>query len=558
MGISGLRTQRPWRSMIETDVLVIGSGAGGGPLAFDLSSRGAEVLVLEKGERLSNQQYRHDELTNHGLFVPSLNDDPHTVLHQGREAAERTQLGWIASCVGGGTAHMGAYLYRFHPDDFRMVERFGAYEELADWPFTYGEIEPYYARAEWEIGVAGRAGANPFEGPRSVPYPMPPLVAHPMADVFDAACARLSLTAFPTPRGVNSVAYAGRPACSYCTSCAGYGCPTGARGTSQVSLIDRAEKTGRCTIRPRAMVREITVGPRGEANGCVFLDDANREHEVRARIVCVCCSAVESARLLMLSKSSRFPNGLANGNGQVGRSLQFHGVSLGHARFHHHHIQDPRLLDRHPVFGRSVMDYYFLPGGVSDLPKGGVLRFGRPSAGPITVAKGLAHENGSVSWGRELKEKLRAYYHDYLTIEFEVFHDFIPNSRTFVDLDPEVRDRFDLPVARIHLDRCQHQVTSGRWLIARGLEILEETGADELHAGHAGGTARFLVHGTCRSGDDPEKSVLNRFCETHEVPNLFVVDGSFMPTSGGAAPTLTILANSFRVADHIFRRAKGH
>jgi choline dehydrogenase-like flavoprotein len=544
--------------MTVQDVLIIGSGAGGGPLAFVLAQAGLKVLVLEKGPRYANEDYKHDEppLRNHNsLFVPKVSEDPHTIFHRGKGEAELTSLGWIASCVGGGTAHMGAYLYRFHPDDFRMRSRFGEYEELADWPYTYAELEPYYARAEWEVGVAGVAGANPFEGPRSLPYPMPPMDSHPLAEHLDRACARLGLHSFPTPRGINSRLYQGRAACSYCAECACYGCPTGARGSTQVTLLARAEQTGNCEIRSRAMVREVTVGRDGRATGGIYFDETGEEREVRAKIVCICCSAVESARLLLLSRSPRFPHGLANGNGLIGRYLQFHGVSLGEARFRYERHADKPLRHRHPFLGRSVMDYYYLPDRVSVLPKGGVLRFGVSSLNPIAVAKTIAHEGSVPLWGNELKRRIRDYFHEYRTLEFEVFHDFIPNAQTFIELDPQVKDKWGLPVARIYLQRTEHQITAGRWLRDRGLDILGDMGADELLPGHAGGSTMWLVHGTCRAGRDPETSVLNEYCQTHEVPNLFVVDGSFMPTSGGAAPTLTILANSFRVADHLSARA---
>ncbi|HVG08061.1 MAG TPA: GMC family oxidoreductase [Thermoanaerobaculia bacterium] len=536
------------------DAVIIGSGAGGGPLALTLARAGLEVLVLEKGPRYGPDDYVHDEIAmaaQSGFFVPTLAEDPHTVLFAGKDRAELSQLGWVARCVGGGTAHMGAYLYRFHPDDFRMRSRFGEYEELEDWPFGYGELEPYYTRAEWEVGVSGAAGANPFEGPRSRPYPMPPLASHPLSSCLDESCARLGLNAFPTPRAVNSRPYQGRPACTYCRSCAGYGCAVGARGSTQAALLPRAEETGRCEIRSGAMVREITMGRDGRATGCIYLDEAGDEIEVHARIVCVCCSAVESARLLLLSRSPRFPDGLANGNGLVGRHLQFHGVSTGEARFRHASHDGRPLRDPHPFLGRSVMDHYFLPPGVSDLSKGGLLRFGLPTAGPVAVGKNLARAGGSLAWGPELKRRIREYFCDYQTVYFEVFHDFIANAGTFVDLDPEVRDRWGLPVARIHLRPGEHQKAAGRWLVERGMEVLAGMGADELLPGACGDTAMFLVHGTCRAGSDPETSVLDRNCRAHEVPNLFVVDGSFMPTSGGAPPTLTILANSFRVADHI-------
>jgi choline dehydrogenase-like flavoprotein len=292
----------------------------------------------------------------------------------------------------------------------------------------------------------------------------------------------------------------------------------GARGTSPEALLHRAEATGRCTIRPQAHVGEITVDRQGRATGCVYFDAEGKTVEVRAKIVAVCCAAVESARLLLLSRSPRFPDGLANSNGRVGRHLQFHAVSMGHGRLPHRERSDA------PFLGVSVLDHYFLPQGVSDIPKGGVLRFGRtPDVDP-------------------------------LTLDCEVFHDFLPNADTFVALDPEVKDCRGLPVARIHLHRPDHHVRAGRWLLDRALELMDDLGAQDLLATDVGGTSSYLVQGTCRAGSDPATSVLNGYCQTHEVPNLFVVDGSFMPTSGGAPPTLTLLANAFRTADHIVAR----
>src|SRR5262245_15180177 len=325
------------------DVVIIGSGAGAGPLALRLSQAGWDVLVLEKGPRRERHEYRHDEVlhvSREGFFVPTLAEDPHVLIEESRDATPRlSTAGWSASCVGGGTVHMGGSFYRFHPDDFHMRARFGDFESLADWPYGYEALERYYCEAEWEVGVSGAAGTNPCEGFRSRPYPMPPLERHPLAARFAESCDRLSAHAFPTPRAVNSIRYQGRPACTHCNFCAGYGCPVGARGSVQEALLPRAEATGCCEVRPDVMVRCVTSDRAGRATGCIYIDRDGREHRVRARVVCVCCAAVESARLLLMSKGPRFPNGLANGNGLVGRHLQFHSGSFGRARFRY---------DRHP------------------------------------------------------------------------------------------------------------------------------------------------------------------------------------------------------------------
>jgi len=546
--------------LATTDVLIIGSGAGGAPLALRLSQVGFNVTVLEKGPRYERSDYQHDEMlraNDLGFFVPPPSEEPHVLVNHAAAEPELTTLGWIACCVGGGTAHMGGSMYRFHPDDFRLLGRLGPFESISDWPYTYADLEPYYSQAEWEIGVSGEGAANPFEGLRSRPYPMPPLKCHPLARHLDQACTRLGVRAFPTPRAINSRRYGGRPKCAACDFCAGYGCPIGARGSTQEALLPRAEATGKCKISTRAMVHTITVDRSGRVTGCRYLDQSGAQHEVRAKVVCVCCSAIESARLLLLSQSAVFPDGLANGSGLVGQNLQFHTVSTGRGRFRFDRHPRKGLQVANPFLGRSVMDYYFLPGGVSSLPKGGLLRFDLSRTTPIAMAQRVASQDPTgPMWGDRLKKCLWEHFREYREVEFEVFQDFVPNERTFVELDPCIRDKWGLAVARIHLGQVDHHKLAGQWLVGRGLDLLAAVGADELLTETVGKTTGLMTHGTCRAGENPTQAVLNGFCQAHEVPNLFVVDGSFMPTSGGAPSTLTIIANSFRTADYIRDRAR--
>jgi choline dehydrogenase-like flavoprotein len=542
------------------DVLVIGSGAGGGPLALALSQAGLRVLVLEKGPRYTPDRYEHDELLaddDSDFFVPSRTDDPHVLVRMkdGREKRTLTTLGWIARCVGGGTVHMGGAVYRAHPDDFRLRTRFGAFQEIEDWPFDYDDLEPYYTRAEWEIGVSASADRTWNPGRRSRGFPMPPLPCHPLASDFDAACDRLNLHATLTPRAINSQPYQGRPACLLCSACAGFGCAIGAKGSTQDALLPRAEATGRCEIRSDVMVRAITVTSGGRARGCLYIDAHGGEHEARARIVCVCCSAVESARLLLLSQSPRFPDGLANRSGLVGRHCQFHVNSGGRGRFWRREGDLARHANR--LLGRSMADHYYLPAGTSTYASGGLLRFDVLRPYPIAAARSFARTLGAAPvYGATLKRRLAEYFRECCEVEFEVFQPYIPNAGTFVTLDPDVTDRWGLPVARLTLAPVDHHVQSGEWLAARGLDILSAMGADETLRAPAGAISRSMVHGTCRAGTDPRTSVLNAFCQSHDVPNLFVVDGSFMPACPGVPTTLTILANSFRTADYIMEAAR--
>jgi choline dehydrogenase-like flavoprotein len=517
------------------DAVIVGSGAGGGALAWRLSAAGWRVLVLEKGPRHSRQDYGHGEGgLQPGDFVPSAEVDPHTVVTAQTTTPLRTTLGWIATCVGGGTVHMGGYFYRFHPDDFRMRSRFGEYLSIADWPYDYAELEPYYTLAERMTGVSGLAAADPFAGARSAPYPLPPLEAHLFAAAVDDACRRRGWHPFPTPRAINSRPYDGRPACSYCRVCASYGCPVGARGTSQETFIAHAERTGRCEVRPLSMVREIVVADGDRASGCSYFDAEGREHFAPGRVVCISASAVESARLLLLSRSARFPDGLANETGQVGCNLQFHAVTMGQALFELDRAPAELLRNDFPFLGRSIADFYFLPDGISDLPKGGMIRFG------------IAPQVSGPRYFTPSSEQRVLY--------FEAFHDFVPNAQTFVTLDDAVTDRWGLPAAQIHLDLPPHHRRAGRFLADRAFEVYEDLGATEGVTTDVGGTSSYLVHGTCRAGRDPATSVLDSFCRAHGLRNLYVADGSFMPTSGGASTTLTIVANALRTADHILER----
>jgi choline dehydrogenase-like flavoprotein len=539
----------------HVEVLIIGSGAGGSPLALRLSELGFRVLVLEKGPRYRRDDYVHDEvlMSTADMFTPPIDQDPHVLLRAGSDTPELTDLGWIASCVGGGTEHMGAALYRFHPGDFALKTRLGAYEAVEDWPYGYDDIEPYYTAAEWQLGVSGDDPPSAHTGWRSQPYPMRALGTHAAGAAFDRACRHLGLHPFGTPMAVNSRPYQGRPPCAGCHFCAGYGCPTGARGSAQAALLPRAEATGRCEVRPNAMVTTITVDDRDVATGCVYVDADGVEHAVTADVVCVSCSAVESARLLLLSSSPRFPAGLANRSGLVGRHLQFHANSCGTARF----VGADAWLQSSARLGRSFIDHYFLPDGVSPFPKGGVHQFERFRPAPIRAAQQLALPAGRRPiWGEPLMRLLHQSQNDVYEIAFEVLHDFVPNARTFVSIDPDVRDRWGLPVARIHLDEPAHHQIAGQWLAERALEVLFEMGAVDGTVDEAGRTSRVMTHGTCRAGHDRETSVVNGFCQTHDVRNLFVVDGSFMPTSGGSPSTLTIVANSLRVADFVADAAR--
>ncbi|RKH39509.1 GMC family oxidoreductase [Corallococcus sicarius] len=549
-------------SHAKVDVCIIGSGAGGAPLALELGRAGFKVVVLEKGRHYQAKDFVHDEILNsrRNFFMPLPWEEPHLVRHGAKARYERSNTAWTANCVGGGTVHMSGYFYRLKPVDFRLRSTLGAVpgSTVADWPISYEELAPFYDKAEAEMGVSGQAVPHPFAEPRSGPYPLPPLDVHPVASEIDKACSALGWHSTPTARGILSKPYKGRASCAYCALCGSYGCETGAKSGTNASLIPAALATGNVELRPGSMARSVEVDRQGRAKSVVYLDKDGVTQEQPAKIIIVSATAVESARLLLNSTSSRFPQGLANGSGLVGKNLLFSSFGASRAIFRTSKQKEARpwLTDPAPFVNRSVQDFYLMPDARHGFRKGGTLGFMWSHPNPIFAAVGLAGAGKTGVFGKELKDRMRAY-RDSRILEFEVYAEFLPTPGTSVTVEPGVKDKYGIPVAAITLERHPADYAATRFLVERGEEVLLRLDPDHVERVGTQGETTILQHGTCRFGDDAASSVLDKHCRAHEVPNLYVVDGSFMPTAGSVPSTLTIAANSFRVADHLVRTLKG-
>jgi choline dehydrogenase-like flavoprotein len=378
-----------------------------------------------------------------------------------------------------------------------------------------------------------------------------------VAREIDRACGPLGYHPFPTPRAIVSREYRGRQACMFCALCASYGCEIGAKSSTLASLIPAAEATGRCEVRPECMATEIPVDASGRVTGVVYRDAAGQSVFQPGRVVVVACTAIETARLLLSSRSARFPNGLANDGGLVGKNLVFSGESKGEALFRRASRPDTAWLsDRAPFVQRSMQDFYCLESPVGGVRKAGTIVFALAHPNPILTAERIAGSGSATRWGATLKDALREEALGARTLTFETFAEGLPTPGTYVDLDPEVKDRWGMPVARITVGRHALDPAATRLLAERGKAVLDALGPDTSRITQQDGQDMVLQGGTCRFGRDPATSVLDVDCRAHTVSNLYVSDSSFMPTSGGVPGTLTIMANALRVGAGLAARLK--
>jgi choline dehydrogenase-like flavoprotein len=530
----------------KVDACIIGAGASGATAAKVLTERGLRVVALEKGPWRTKETFGGDELANVNRYNlwpdPILN--PRTSRESAEQEASRDLFCPVPQMVGGGTVHWQGWLPRFTENDFRLRTLAGEVPgtTLADWPISYADLEPYYDKVEWSFGVSGQGGANAYEGFRSRGYPCPPMPQSRYAEKFHDGCAKLGWNSFPTPQAALSTPYNGRPATVISAFAQQHGDPTATRSSALNVLVPDALATGRYDLRPDTYVRELTVDATGRIKGAVYEDAEGLTFEQQADVFVLACGAVESARLLLMSVSGRFPNGLANGNDLVGRNATFHEYSAAVGIF-----DDPIYAWAGGGYvSASSFQFY-----EHDASRGHVSGGHIAAAGvgiPLPINWGLP---GRPSWGAEAKAVDREYFNHSMAVAM-VLHD-MPQHNNRVDLDDEVVDAWGLPVARVTLTPHPNDLAQGHFLIDRCGEILEAAGAkevDRVYAERVTGNCSHQ-HGTTRMGDDPETSVLDRNCRAHEVENLFVVDGGPFPTATGANPTLTIMANAWRVSERI-------
>jgi choline dehydrogenase-like flavoprotein len=543
----------------RVNAVVVGAGAAGGIVARELATAGLSVVLLERGKWYTANDCRKDDLRNQrttvlgNAFGPEDEGNPRVWVDSRGEAnvvlPSEGAYQNNAACVGGGTLSYGAMAWRFMPQDFRMRSTYGAPQgsSLEDWPIGYDDLEPFYDKAEYEIGVSGDESGNPFHGPRRRGLPMPPLPPNREFGILEPAAKRLGLHPFPIPMLRNSVPYNGRGECMRCRWCVGFACEVDAKNGSQNTVIPSALATGNCELRTECMVREILTDERGRARGVSYFDENGRLQEQLSDIVVVSACAIESARLLLNSKSRLFPDGLGNRYDQVGRNLQGHHYT-GAMGFFDFETYD----DVGPGASIAISDYNH---GTPGLCGGGLLanEFIRL---PIHTLDRLPP--GTPRWGAGHKQAMREYHRRTMIVMGPTQQ--IPTADGRVTLDPAVEDQWGLPVARLSGNSHPHTFEIGEVQARRAEAWLKEAGAVETSLmawkPEIVSSGQHQA-GTCRMGDDPHGSVVNRNCQVHDVDNVFVIDGSVHVTNGGFNPVLTIMAIAYFASDALVRGWKG-
>ena len=552
------------------DVAIVGSGAGGGMAAYQLTKAGAKVVMLEAGSWWDNADPKYSAMLKMPYDSPrrgaSTPDRPFgewdaciggwTIPGEPYTKAEGTKFDWWRGrMLGGRTNHWGRISLRFGPDDFRRKTLDGMGD---DWPISYDDLKPWYDEVDRLIGIFGSLENLPND-PDGIfhPAPAPRYYEHLVKDT----CDRMKVTCIPARLSVITKPLNGRSPCHYCGQC-NRGCMTNSNFSSPNVLIFPAMKTGNLTLITDAMAREVLTGPDGRAMGVAYVDKKTGEdREVRARIVVLAASALESARLLLNSKSSRHPNGLANASGVVGRYItDTTGTDV--AGF------IPRLVDvpRHNadgVGGGHIYMPWWLDNTKLDFPRGYHIEvwggLGMPSYGFMGGIQSYPEGGG---YGADLKQQYRKYWG--ATVGFSGRGEMIPNDKSFVEIDPVVKDRFGIPVLRVHWEwrdseylQVKHMQETFRAIIAEmGGEVWSAMPTKEQGYGIANGGAIIHELGGVRMGRSDRDSALNANCQAWDCDNLFVADGGPFVSQADKNPTWTILALSMRTSDHIIRQRR--
>ena len=556
----------------KTDVVIIGVGAAGGILAAELGKAGMKVIGLERGPRLTTADFNpHDELRyfQRQDLRPNVKLQPITWRPNANARGNPVPVQNYGNQAGGGTVHYGTVSWRFHEDDFRArsqtIERYGASaipqdSSLVDWPLSYADLEPYYDQAEYDLGVSGKAGnvqgrkidgGNVFEAPRRREYPLPALHVDQSGVIFDATARKLGYHPFPTPRAIISEPYKGRPACTYCGFCQAFGCHVGAKSSILVTKLPEADATGNFKLLTGAMCYRVNSDNSGRVTGVSYWAPDGSDNTIEAELVILTPFIYDNTRLLLLSKTDKFPNGLANSSGQVGKHLMAHMMARAFVTFDDRYVN----VFMGPSAQKHTIDDFnadnFNHGGTNFI-RGSQISIDTVNlqGGPIGATT-MNPPPGIPRWGAAYRDFLAKYYARHASMVAQTEN--LPYADQTIDLDPNVRDQWGLPAPRLTYDwRRPNELARVEFMLKKMEELGHAMGATHVWRAPLGPGAPGAHHeGGTRMGSDPKTSVVNRYGQSWDVPNLFVVGSSTFPSMSGFNPTLTIQALAYMSADAI-------
>ena len=562
----------------KTDVVIVGMGAVGGILAAELGKAGMKVIGLERGPRLSTADFSgQDELRyfQRQDLRPNAKRQPVTWRASANAAAKPLPILNYGNQAGGGTVHYGAVSWRFHEDDFRVrsqtIQRYGSSaipkdSSLIDWPLTYADLEPFYDRAEYELGVSGKAGnlegrkiegGNIFEAPRRREYPLPPLLADQSGLIFEEGAHKLGHHPFSTPRAILSQSYHGRPSCTYCGFCQAFGCHVGANSSILVTKLPEADPTGNFKLLTGTMCFRVNSDNSGRVTGVSYYGPDGSTNTIEAELVILATFIYDNTRLLLVSKTRKFPNGLANSSGQLGKHLMAHITPRVFATFEDRFVNiymgpnaQKHSLDDFNADNFDHSGLKFIRGGQISVSPADL------EGGPIGAAMSMNPPPGIPRWGAAYRDFLAKYFARYAAVIAQTEN--LPYADQTIDLDPTVRDQWGLPAPRLTYDwRRPNELARIEFLTGKLEQLAAAMGATRYWRSPMGAGAPGAHHeGGTRMGDNPKTSVVNRYGQSWDIPNLFIIGSSTFPTMSGFNPTLTIQALAYMSADAIVNRYK--
>ncbi len=514
--------------MTTYDVIIVGTGAGGGTLAAKLAPSGKKILLLERGSWLRREPDNWDTAS---VFVDGRYISPDTWYdHKGK--AFQPQVHYY---VGGATKLYGAALYRLRERDFGAIEHDGGISP--PWPISYADLEPYYTAAEQMYQVHGVRGEDPTEPPATDPYPFPPVAHEPRIQKLADDLAAAGLHPFHAPCGVRlSEANMPYSVCVKCARCDGFPCPLHAKSDAEVFGVRPALTWSNVELLTSAEAVRLETDPGGRSVTTVVVEHEGHEERYQGHIIVVACGAANTAKLLLSSASDQYPHGLANGSDQVGRNYMYHAS------------QAVLALSKEPnptVFQKTlgINDFYF-SGPDFDFPLGNIQMIGKSQA---EMYRGEKPIETTLAPSFTLSD-IAAHAVDFWLSTEDLP---MPDNRVTLAEDGRIRLSYT-PTNTTAADRLYHQLKS----------MLKHLGMHEDHLVHRYAYMKTdipiagVAHqaGTCRFGTDPKTSVLDTDCKAHELDNLYVVDTSFFPSIGAVNPALTAMANALRVGDHLLQR----